>query len=244
MNMAASAECSAGPSSHRVGDPPLLVYTSPAVDASLRRALAVALGPGSVLQGGAVLAPNSAQGVRAALRIAQEWRLPLRLASGPGDASDAPEGGAVLSLRRLDVIAVDAPNGIARAEAGVTVHALLRSLAIARVAVAGLDGQAGGARVGSLVGTGGLPRRSLCGVEAALPGGDLVRAGAAVLKDVVGYDVTSLLLGSAGRLAAVIAVHLRLIPAGARVETAPAAGARPTGEVAAVFDPFGILAGG
>ncbi|MGD0834640.1 MAG: FAD-binding protein [Candidatus Dormibacteria bacterium] len=214
------------------------------MDASLRRALAVALGPGSVLQDGSVLAPGSAEGVQAVLRIAQEWRLPLHIASGAGDASDAPEGGAVLSLGRLTAIAVDAANGIARAEAGATVAALIRSLAAARVAVAGLGGHAAQSRVGSLVGAGGLPRRSLCGLEAALPGGDLVRAGAAVLKDVVGYDVTSLLLGSAGRLAAVVAVQLRLTPAGARAETVPAAGVRPTGEVAAVFDPLGILAGG
>jgi FAD/FMN-containing dehydrogenase len=221
-----------------------LVYTSPPVDASLRRALAGALGPSSVLQGGSFLTPTSSEGVAAALRIAQENRLPLRLASGAGDAASAPEGGAVLSLERLAAITIDAPNGIARAEAGATLGALGRALADAGAAVAGLDGRPGGGRVGSLIATGGLPRRSLCGIEAALPGGGLVRAGAAVLKDVVGYDVTSLLLGSAGRLAAIIAVHLRLVPAGVRVETAPPAGVRPAAELLDVFDPLGILVGG
>jgi glycolate oxidase len=193
--------------------------------------------------------------VAAALRIAQEVRLPLRLASGAGHAASAPEGGAVLSLERLTAIRIDAPNGIARAEAGAGLDELSRCLAAGRLAVAGLDGgsraviagregRPAPAHLGSLVAMGGLPRRSLCGVEAALPGGDLVRVGAAVLKDVVGYDVVSLLLGSAGRLAAIIAVHLRLVPAGAGVETAPAAGVRPVEEIAEAFDPLGILAGG
>jgi FAD/FMN-containing dehydrogenase len=66
--------------------------------------------------------------------------------------------------------------------------------------------------------------------------------GAPVLKDVVGYDVTALLLGSRGRLAAIVAVHLRLAPAGAAVEVAEAAGARAVDELAGAFDPDGILA--
>ena len=60
----------------------------------------------------------------------------------------------------------------------------------------------------------------------------------------VGYDVTSLLLGSRGRLAAILAAHLRLVPAAVAVEVAEPAGARDVGELAAVFDPEGILVGG
>jgi FAD/FMN-containing dehydrogenase len=112
------------------------------------------------------------------------------------------------------------------------------------MAVAGLSADPGSDHVGALIARGGVPRRSLTGIEAALPGGDLVQLGGAVLKDVVGYDIASVLLGSRGRLAAIVAVHLRLIPAAAAVEVAEPAGARDVGELTGVFDPEGILVGG
>jgi glycolate oxidase len=214
------------------------------VDASLSRVLTEALGPGSVLQGGAVLAPSSPERAAVALRIAQREHLMLRLTSGPGDASQAPEGGAVLSLANLAAVAVDPARGIARAEAGTTLAALDAALASAGVGVPGLSSDPGSEHVGALVARGGLPRRSICGLEAALPGGDLVMLGAPVLKDVVGYDVSSLLLGSRGRLAAIVAVHLRLVPASAGLPVAEPAGARDVGELIDAFDPGGILAGG
>lgn len=177
------------------------------------------------------------------LRIAEERRLPLRITSGNGDGVPVPAGGAVLSLARLTALSVDASNGVARAEAGVTLTALAAALADAGMAVAGLPAAPGSEHVGALIARGGVPRRSLTGIEAVLPGGDLIRFGGSVLKDVVGYDIASLLLGSRGRLAAITAVHLRLIPAAAAVEVATPAGARDVAELADVFDPEGILVG-
>jgi FAD/FMN-containing dehydrogenase len=214
------------------------------VDASLHRLLVDALGEETVLDGGSVLAPNSPDGVAAALRIAQERRLRLRLTSGPAEGADPLRDGALLSMGRLSAVQVDASNGVVRAEAGVTIRALAAALADAGMAVAGLSADPGSDHVGALIARGGVPRRSLTGIEAALPGGDLVQLGGAVLKDVVGYDIASVLLGSRGRLAAIVAVHLRLIPAAAAVEVAEPAGARDVGELTGVFDPEGILVGG
>ncbi len=107
----------------------------------------------------------------------------------------------------------------------------------------GLPAQPRSVHAGSLVARGEVPRRSLTGVDAVLPQGELVRLGTAVLKDVVGYDLTSALLGSEGRLAVITAVHLRLAPTGARLPTPDATGPRSVAELAAVFDPEGILAG-
>lgn len=176
-----------------------------------------------------------------ALKIAQEHRLPVHITSGAGDAATAPAGGAVLSLARLAAVRVDASNGVARAEAGATLTALATALAKAGMAVPGLSADPGSDHVGALIARGGLPRRSLTGIEAALPGGDLIRLGGAVLKDVVGYDIASLLLGSRGRLAAIVAVHLRLVPAAVAVEVAAPAGPWDVGELTGVFDPEGIL---
>jgi FAD/FMN-containing dehydrogenase len=215
-----------------------------AVDASLRRALVEAVGPDAVLQDGSMLAPATADGVSDLLRIAEDRRLPVRLTSGAGEALIPPEGGAVLSLARLAALSLDASSGVVRAEAGVTLTALASSLADAGVAVVGLGADPGSEHVGALVARGEVPRRSLTGIEAVLPGGDLIQFGGAVLKDVVGYDIASLLLGSRGRLAAIIAVHLRLVPAAAAVEVAEPAGTRDVGELTGVFDPEGILVGG
>jgi FAD/FMN-containing dehydrogenase len=212
------------------------------VEASLNRLLIATLGPASVLEGGALLTPSSQQGVAAVLRIAREHRLPLRLTSGPGNPVQVPEGGAVLSLAQLAAIGVDPARGVVRAEAGASLAALGVALAEAGVAVPCLARAPGSGHVGALVARGQLPRRSLTGIEAVLPGGEPVMVGAPVLKDVVGYDVTALLLGSRGRLAAIVAVHLRLAPAGAAVEVAEAAGARAVDELAGAFDPDGILA--
>ncbi|MGA2283995.1 MAG: FAD-binding oxidoreductase [Candidatus Dormibacteria bacterium] len=212
------------------------------MEASLNRLLIATLGPASVLEGGALLTPSSQQGVAAVLRIAREHRLPLRLTSGPGNPVQVPEGGAVLSLAQLAAIGVDPARGVVRAEAGASLAALGVALAEAGVAVPCLARAPGSGHVGALVARGQLPRRSLTGIEAVLPGGEPVMVGAPVLKDVVGYDVTALLLGSRGRLAAIVAVHLRLAPAGAAVEVAEAAGARAVDELAGAFDPDGILA--
>ena len=51
------------------------------------------------------------------------------------------------------------------------------------------------------------------GVEAVVAPGELVRFGGAVRKDVAGYDLRSLLVGSEGTLGLITAVWLRLIPA-------------------------------
>jgi len=222
-------------------------YTLPPVDVSLPGILTAALGPDAVREGGKVLVPVDADAVAAALRIAQEHQLHLRLTSGPATGSDAPSGGAVLSLRNLGAVSVDLGSGVARAEAGATLAVLDAALAAAGSAVPGLASPPGSEHVGALVARGQLPRRSLTGIEAVLPGGDRVMAGSRVLKDVVGYDVTSLLLGGGGRLAAIVAVHLRLIPAAAvsaAAEVAGPAGPRRVEDLASVFDPDGILVGG
>jgi len=51
------------------------------------------------------------------------------------------------------------------------------------------------------------------GVEAVVAPGEIVRFGGALRKDVAGYDLTSLLVGSEGTLGVVTSVWLRLTPA-------------------------------
>src|SRR5687767_15551450 len=58
----------------------------------------------------------------------------------------------------------------------------------------------------------GTTRRYVLALEAVLPTGEIVATGSKAVKNVVGYDLTQLLVGSEGTLAIITQVTLRLIP--------------------------------
>jgi glycolate oxidase len=58
----------------------------------------------------------------------------------------------------------------------------------------------------------GTTKRYVLGLEAVLPTGEIVRTGGKTVKNVVGYDLTQLLVGSEGTLAIITKIVLRLIP--------------------------------
>jgi glycolate oxidase subunit GlcD len=59
----------------------------------------------------------------------------------------------------------------------------------------------------------GVTGHWVTGIEAVVPPGEIVRVGGPIRKDVAGYDLKSLLVGSEGTLGIVTAAWLRLIPA-------------------------------
>jgi glycolate oxidase len=58
----------------------------------------------------------------------------------------------------------------------------------------------------------GTTKRYVLALEAVLPTGEIVRTGSKAVKNVVGYDLTQLLVGSEGTLAIITQITLRLIP--------------------------------
>ena len=52
----------------------------------------------------------------------------------------------------------------------------------------------------------------MLGLEAVLPTGEIVKTGGKTVKNVVGYDLTQLLVGSEGTLAIITKIILRLMP--------------------------------
>ena len=58
----------------------------------------------------------------------------------------------------------------------------------------------------------GTTKRYVLGLEAVLPTGEVIRTGGKTVKNVVGYDLTQLLVGSEGTLAIVTEIVLRLVP--------------------------------
>ncbi|HET9051303.1 MAG TPA: FAD-binding protein, partial [Candidatus Dormibacteraeota bacterium] len=189
------------------------------MNAELRAALAAATAERAV--GTATVSPASTAEVAAVLRACPTHGARVRVASGPAPRPAVlPDGVAVLvCLGALDALAVDSAAGVARAGAGTPLAALRAALDSSRLTLASpaVPRSPAPSHVGSLVARGGLARRAVCGVEAVLGTGEVVRAGGAVQRDVTGFDLIAALLGSEGRLAVVTAVWLRLQPASAAV---------------------------
>jgi len=213
------------------------------MDTDVRRQLSKALGGSSVSSDSDVVIPSNSDAIAATMRLCATTATHVTVSSR-ADASAAAHGGIVLSLNRLQSVTLAAAALTLRAEAGATVAAVRKEAERARLAVVGLGPGVKSEHVGGLIARGEVPRRALCGIEAVLPSGERVTLGAGVLKDVVGYDLPALLLGSMGTLAIVAAVTFRLEPQGARTPVAPAPGVPEDGThalVARAFDPQGLL---
>ena len=136
-------------------------------------------------------------------------------AAHPGGASPV-----VLSTSRLTRLdPVDEVMGQVTCGAGTTLGDLRRHAAAAGweygVDLAARDSatvggtvatNAGGIRVVAY----GMTRAQVVGIEAVLPGGDVVSHLAGLAKDNTGYDLAGLMVGSEGTLGVVTAVRLRL----------------------------------
>jgi len=143
---------------------------------------------------------------------------------GTGFAGGAvPSGGVVLSLELLRTIrSFDPLLWRGEVEAGVTT-ADVRRLARENGLVFPPDpGAAEQSQIGGNVATNaggphafkyGVTGHWVTGLEAVLPPGELVRIGGPFRKDVSGYDLKNLLVGSEGTLGVVTAAWLRFIPA-------------------------------
>jgi glycolate oxidase len=82
----------------------------------------------------------------------------------------------------------------------------------------------------------GVTRQYVLGLEAVLPTGEVIRTGGKVVKNVAGYDLTQLLIGSEGTLAIVTEATLRLVPKPTAVATLQAAFAGINAAVRAVTE--------
>ncbi|HEV3321801.1 MAG TPA: FAD-linked oxidase C-terminal domain-containing protein [Solirubrobacteraceae bacterium] len=85
----------------------------------------------------------------------------------------------------------------------------------------------------------GVTGNWVTGLEAVIPPGETIALGGAYRKDVAGYDIKSLMIGSEGTLGIVTAVRLRLMPA--PEEALPLIAFYPTraGGCAAILDVLG-----
>jgi glycolate dehydrogenase FAD-binding subunit len=78
----------------------------------------------------------------------------------------------------------------------------------------------------------GAARDSFLGLEAVTGRGELIKAGGRVVKNVTGYDVTKLIAGSYGTLAALTQVAVKVLPMPEKTRTVLVFGLDPAGAVA------------
>jgi len=168
--------------------------------------------------------PGTAQETSSILKLANGWKVPVfPRGGGTGLVGGCipTEDGIVLSLERMNrVIEVDRENLMIVVEAGVTLEKLMEAADEAGLSfpphpgdetaqVGGLVAcNAGGARAVRY----GVMRNYVKGIEVALPTGEILNLGGKLLKDVAGYDLMHLIIGSQGTLGVITKVVLRLYP--------------------------------
>ena len=131
-------------------------------------------------------------------------------------------GGVVLSVERLNrVLEIDQTNLLATVQPAVITAELQR--AVEQVGLfyppdpASLEKSSLGGNVAECAGGPrafkyGTTKRYVLALEAVLPTGEIIETGSKAVKNVVGYDLTQLLVGSEGTLAIITRITLRLVP--------------------------------
>ena len=174
----------------------------------------------------AVALPHSASDVAAVLAWCYEHDVPLvPRGGGTGFAGGAVpvSGGVLLGLERLSGPArIDPGEWRAEVPAGAItsdVHRRTRENGLFFPPDPGASEQS---RIGGNIATNaggphtfkyGVTGHWVTGLEVAIAPGELIRLGGPVRKDVAGYDLRSLLIGSEGTLGVITSAWLKLIPA-------------------------------
>lgn len=173
----------------------------------------------------AVVTPANTAEISAIAALCNDTRTPLvPRGGGTGYTGGAVpvEGGVVLSLERLNrILEIDELNLLCVVEPNVITGDIQDAVekvglfyppdpASLRQSVIGgnVAECAGGPRAFKY----GVTKAYVLGLEAVLPNGEIIRTGGKVVKNVVGYDLTQLLVGSEGTLAIITKITLRLVP--------------------------------
>ncbi|HZP59595.1 MAG TPA: FAD-linked oxidase C-terminal domain-containing protein [Opitutaceae bacterium] len=179
-----------------------------------------------------VVFPRHAGGVSAVLKLAREHRMPVvTRGSGTGlsGGSVPVEGALVLCLLKLDkILELDPRNLTLRAEAGVVTQKIYDAADAAGLFYPPDPGSMKVSTIGGNVAENagglrglkyGVTRDYVMGLEVVLADGEICWLGGKCVKDVAGYNLRDLFVGSEGTLGVVTQVLLKLLPRPAARQT-------------------------
>lgn len=186
-----------------------------------------------------VVLPGTVEEVRAIHRVATRERLaltPRAMGSGLSGGSVPLQGSIVLGIMRMNrILEIDTVNAVAVVQPGVVTADLQRAVealglfyppdpsSLKQSAIGGnVAENAGGARCLKY----GVTADYVAALEVVLPGGELIRTGGKMVKNVTGYDLRALFTGAEGTLGTITEITLRLLPLPKFSKTATAAFAR------------------
>jgi len=168
---------------------------------------------------------RSADEVSRVLQLANKHGIPVTprgLGTSLSGGSVPIKGGIVLSLERMDqLLEIDQDNLMAVTEPGIITGELHRLVEEQGCFYPPDPASKDSCSIGGNVAEGsggpravryGTTKDYVCGLEAVLPNGVIMHIGGKVVKDVTGYNLAQLLVGSEGTLAVVTRIILRLIP--------------------------------
>ncbi len=173
----------------------------------------------------AIVKVRSAEEISRIMKLAQSENFPVTpRGAGQGLSGGAVPifGGVVLTLEKMDkILEIDEENLMVTVEPGVITGNLHRAVEARGlfypVDPASLDSCSIGGNIAENAGGPhaikyGVTKDYVCGLEAVLPSGEIMRMGGKIVKNVTGFNLVQLLIGSEGTLAIVTKILLRLLP--------------------------------
>ena len=172
-----------------------------------------------------VVKPASAEEISQIMRLANRELIPVTpRGAGSGLSCGAVPlyGGILLSLERMNhILEIDRENMVAVVEPGVITNDINEAIKEYGLFYAGYPMSVElcfiGGNVAENAGGGraikyGVTGRYVLGLEVVLPTGEIIHLGGKRVKDVTGYDLIHLLVGSEGTLGIFTKIILRLLP--------------------------------
>lgn len=173
----------------------------------------------------AVVAPRSTHEISAVLKVCSTHKIPI-VPRGSGTnlcAGTCPtEGGIVLLFKHMNrILEIDEENLTVTVEPGVITLDMIKAVekkglfyppdpSSMKISTIGgnINENSGGLRGLKY----GVTRDYVMGLDVVLANGDIIQTGGKLAKDVAGYDLTRLMVGSEGTLGVVTKAILKLIP--------------------------------
>ncbi|KIL35097.1 FAD-binding protein [Cohnella kolymensis] len=173
----------------------------------------------------AVIYPENTNQVSDIMKVLHRYRIPV-IGRGSGtnlSGGTVPvQGGVVMVMHRMSrILEVDLDNLTATVQPGLNTKEFITYVeglglfyppdpsSMAVSTIGGNIAECSGGLRGLKYGT---TKDYVIGLEAVLANGDILRTGGKSMKDVAGYDLTKLLVGSEGTLAIITEATLKLVP--------------------------------